>query len=408
LDAQWFDQLPAKIRQKRKLTFHLGAIYNTNLLTDFSREEQVLLAGRCDTVILDSADEALYRFGRTNNRSAATLDRRRSAFPYHRRLSTGSIDSMDSVEMAESLRWMDGEDDLDLSLPSYHVAPRPSPIRPEFDSRRPSRRRTLSISSKPFSRTSSSSQGMQTARSTYVPRHSAKLSTSTIDHNATHYQDPEARLKLRVYLASPQKFDEAIEFGFPSVDGQSSKEAWNASRPRTASGSKRSDSHDHQTFLNHDTASLFDESDDVDDAASIPDIDGPITPREIDGYFRSPHVTQGSKPNSTDSSNLPASSIRTRKDTFDPYVHALAGNREMTLRMTLTRPDLRADESALYGWQGRPKNDPLALEDLPQISEDNATALGPFGGPDGWGNLPKDSVVKRLWRKVKSGGSKWP
>jgi hypothetical protein len=82
--------------------------------------------------------------------------------------------------------------------------------------------------------------------------------------------------------------------------------------------------------------------------------------------------------------------------------------------MTLTRPDLRADESVLYGWQKNGKDDPLALEELPPMAEDvGATAtpaIGPFGGPDGWGPMPpkeeQPGLVKKIWRRVKNSGNR--
>lgn len=82
----------------------------------------------------------------------------------------------------------------------------------------------------------------------------------------------------------------------------------------------------------------------------------------------------------------------------ESYTHASTGNREMTLRMTLTRPDLRADDTALYGWQT--SRSPLREEPLtPEESE----VRGPFGGPDGWGIDDKENgVVKRFWNRVKS------
>jgi hypothetical protein len=80
----------------------------------------------------------------------------------------------------------------------------------------------------------------------------------------------------------------------------------------------------------------------------------------------------------------------------------MAGNREMTLRMTLTRPDLRADETAIYGWQTSHKStlqEPLAVQEL-----NDKEMRGPFGGSDGWGPEEKENgVVKRFWNKVKSG-----
>ena len=40
----------------------------------------------------------------------------------------------------------------------------------------------------------------------------------SLDANAAHYLNPEARLKLRLYLATPSRFDEALEFGFPALN----------------------------------------------------------------------------------------------------------------------------------------------------------------------------------------------
>jgi len=54
---------------------------------------------------------------------------------------------------------------------------------------------------------------------------------NSTDTDAAYYQDPEARLKLRVYLAFPQKFDEAVEFGFPST---AESKGLSKVRPRTA------------------------------------------------------------------------------------------------------------------------------------------------------------------------------
>lgn len=56
----------------------------------------------------------------------------------------------------------------------------------------------------------------------------------------------------------------------------------------------------------------------------------------------------------------------------------------MTLRMTLTRPDLRADERILY-----PSSEPLALDDLPAMDGGSASPK------------PKDAnVVRKFWQKV--------
>jgi hypothetical protein len=241
------------------------------------------------------------------------------------------------------------------------------------------------------------------------PRHGLSESVSSIDPHATHYQDPEARLKLRVYLASPQKFDEAIEFGFPSMEGVTDADKENK-KPRKASREIKPHKlpksplldKESQTFLNDDNMSLSE------DDVSMLEPDSPVTPAEADGTFQKqaalrPTVASKSRP-SEDFSHLGIKKPILHKQQ-DSYTQALAGSREMTLRMTLTRPDLRADESVLYGWQARsksPADEPL-LGSIDSTQMTEKFAQGPFGGVDGWGPAEKDSgVVRRIWNRVKS------
>jgi hypothetical protein len=238
------------------------------------------------------------------------------------------------------------------------------------------------------------------------PKHSTSDSISSIDPGATHYQDPEARLKLRVYLASPQKFDEAIEFGFPSIEGVSTVADKENRHPRNMSREKnpfRSPLADKETFLDDDNMSLSD------DDASMLDPESPLTPAEPSGTFRGqatrpPFSSKSSRP-SEDFSHLGIRRPTPHKHT-ESYAQSIAGSREMTLRMTLTRPDLRADESLLYGWQGMRNKSPLG-EEMPCGTDSSlisrSEVKGPLGGVDGWGPVEKDDgVVKRLWNRVRS------
>lgn len=233
-----------------------------------------------------------------------------------------------------------------------------------------------------------------------------KDSISSIDPNAAHYQDPEARLKLRVYLASPQKFDEAIEFGFPSLDAVTDVMDKENRPPRMSKDqikAKKSFADSGRSFLNDDTASLFE------DDTSMADPESPITPLGIsDLGYRPQHralcpaTNKGSK-TSADYSHLGIKKPAVVKQP-ETYTHAMAGSREMTLRMTLTRPDLRADENTIYGWQ-TPKSS-LREESTPSPDE-KFEVRGPFGGPDGWGAVEKeDGVVKRFWHRVSSRSQK--
>lgn len=229
-------------------------------------------------------------------------------------------------------------------------------------------------------------------RSSYTPP------TPTFDPEAMHYQDPETRKKLRMYLASPQKFDEAIEFGFPSTTEQETAVP-HYQLPPVAKHSRKF-SRDMHTFLRDGKLSFFEEKNSQNqglesDGESTVDFESPRTPSSTGMSFRL-HTRQMS---SIDSNGLPSS---------QPSPGHL--QREMTLRMTLTRPDLRADEDKLYGWQHQaqhqhqhPKStasttiqdDPLALEEL-VLSDDQTGTKGPFYVKP----RPKGSLVTRLLKRA--------
>ena len=355
-------------------------------------------------MILDAADEVLYKLGgRQANQSLPSLQSSSSTL-----LSGTSIEAEESVypavdmdkSMLDSFRWLEDED-LDLTLDDYHVHVAETAVSAaKQSSRRPSFRRALSLNSVSFGRDSSSSAVRPpTSATSFSPadtsiqasyestksraagvKHVTQSARGSFDRAAKHYQDPEARLKLRVYLASPQKFDEAIEFGFPSLENPVRP----ASRRQSVSNRQRqSSSVDAQTFFDDGNASLFDDQDD-DEEGSLPDPDSPDTP--LDVAFRNTLHSSSSKPSPTEIDDY-----RSRPDVWhrrsEPYAHTLTGNREMTLRMTLTRQDLRADESILY----RQGHDPFALEELPPVTD----------GGDIWMKPMKDGgMVKKIWRRV--------
>ena len=388
----------------------------------------ILAAGLRESVILDAADEAIYKASRRASRNLTPLFD--NSTPSTSTSSAGSprTDMEQSAstmgdEMLASFRWMDEERDLDLKLAAYDnyhanvhgvVLPTPS------SDRRPSFRRQMSISKMPFGRNSLSSLGPRSPKfepftnnhgrqksrtlSLIAPESLLKDSILSIDPNATHYQDPEARMKLRVYLASPQKFDEAIEFGFPSMDGVTDKADKEHKAPKRSSKdvtrSKKSYSTEGgQSFLNDDNLSLFE------DDVSMNDPESPLTPMGAETEFRSHHrplASFGSKDKGTsvDFSHLGITKPIVVKQQ-DSYAQAMAGSREMTLRMTLTRPDLRADENTIYGWQG--SKSPLREASLALDEDEKYTMRGPFGGSDGWGPVERENGgFKRFWNKVRS------
>lgn len=319
--------------------------------------------------------------------------------------------------MYDTFRWMDEEEDLDLKfvLDDYH-ANLDGVVIPTADSvMRPSFRRQMSVTKMNFGRNSMSSPlsakfesppptQLQRSKlrtiSLMAPKHGPKPSIASIDPNAAHYQDPEARLKLRVYLASPQKFDEAIEFGFPSLPSLDSMTSGSSKENSPVTRISRDVRRRKQpscsidrgnTFFNDDAASVYE------DDASMDDPESPVTPSGHDQAFRhnrGPSIARGSRSSSDYLNGILKGPTMVKQ--HETYSHAMAGSREMTLRMTLTRPDLRADENRIYGWQAAKSN----LREESPMAEEKSDMRGPFGGVDGWGPDKENGGLKRLWQKV--------
>lgn len=256
----------------------------------------------------------------------------------------------------ESFRWLEDDDALDLrlgwdhftnTLPEDSVAPLRKPD--SILDRRPSFRRHLSMNKLSFSRPTATQSRPGTKDTTNAPscrsqpspapakpnghvrrksralslislnKQAARETPKMIDPAASYYQDPSARSTLRQYTASPQKFDEALEHGFPSlgevVEKDEKDNGFAAYKLRT--------------FLDDDKSSTYSND------STVSDPDSPKTPPII--Y----------KP-------LPAQETRscTPSETSPELGYAQEpSSREMTMRMTLTRPDLRANEDQIYGWQ---------------------------------------------------------
>ncbi|KAK5084238.1 hypothetical protein LTR05_005314 [Lithohypha guttulata] len=369
----------------------LAALPAAILRKQFSTEEQYHIAGRLNLVILDATDEALYKqyHQRINlaNRHSLDLDLRNGTEGYD---SEEEEDVMDPKDF-ESFRWLDQDNELDLRLDDYHaissdLSSRTSP-QPAFGR---SYRRGLSFSNASFRRRSSSATSLHSPPSIGLtptrtapllpaallqPRHRSTTSTTSVDPSATHYQDPAAKLKLRVYLASPQKFDEAIEFGFPSLHTGAVS---SSTRPKTSAGiiDVRP-----KTFLADDTPSLSE-----DERSEYFHQDSPRTPIEMSFPPQRP-----SQKSSTDRSTY----FRPRAvhNYGDSYAHVPASDREMTLKMTLTRPELRALEDSEIARQTRINDMPL--EKVPLTV--------PIGGSTSiWDDLPEEpSRFKRFFKKLK-------
>lgn len=397
--------------------------------TRLTREEQCELVKQLRaSVILDAADEAIYnvRHKTSNKNLAPTSDIDWSTPTLAPR--RGSLDSMSATmirsepigkgdpareSLYESFRWLDEEEDLDLRLflDDYHANLREELPNTGKNTKQPSFRRHLSISKLPFGRSSFSNRPDATGRESPAPnlnltqqpqtehfrrrsrtlslrerrRHAQSGSLSAIDPSAAHYQDPEARLKLRVYLASPQKFDEAIEFGFPATDAVDTPPTVeyrrSVLRKRQSRQNLNDDAGAMRTFLDDDgvdEGDELDDDDDDDDASSISDLDSPKTP-QLGGLTPPPGNYRPGRVSTEPLHPLSVSSrgIRPQPSVSDSLYAAIpASSREMTLRMTLTRPDLRADEDLIYGWQQQQQQQHMQAQGQSQHQQAGHAASG--------------------------------
>ncbi|KAI3332578.1 hypothetical protein F4824DRAFT_491511 [Ustulina deusta] len=322
----------------------------------------------------------------------------------------------------DSLSWLDEDDDLDLrlTLDDYHADLKPS--RPMTTAGPPSLfRRRLSVNKLSFGRSSISSRPgtkdssfaehapvtithsrrKSRALSLITPKHNPQASVASIDLAAAHYQDPEARHKLRAYLASPQKFDEALQFGFPANHAYPA--ALSGGAPRRSRSFSRglfvASSEKLKTFLADDSSSIYSQE------TSISDSESPRTPQ-------TPENLHGIKP-------LPLSSHTCGFPTKFPesYGQGATACREMTLRMTLTRPDLRSRQEESHGWskglasrrpsRPRPPLRPFRV-DSPVLDSDHNDATKEsidqiFADIDRELGSSSDGVVKRFWNRVRRG-----
>ncbi len=378
-DAQWFMTLPEKVRRKH-----------------FTKEEQLLLSTYSQRLIPDAADDIFGKLGHRKSQSIPTLSTSADSSKSSAASAVGDFligpDSDMDDPTADGFRWMDDDDELDLSLDDYHANIEPTTDAVDQSApRRPSFRRSLSLTNLPFGIIKSLTKVpphpkavepppilpmLSHQRGNIRPPEDPKPNNGVISATK-HYQDPEARLKLRVYLASPQKFDEALEFGFPSLEDRV------VAPSRRPSVSKHHTDSILHTFFDEDNISRFDWHDWNHVETSVAEIDS--SKKSPETFFcASDRCQRSDDPAATRSNGSVQYDASSR--TALPYAQAMAGSREMTLRMTLTRPDLRANEKPLYATE----NDPLALQHLPPSA--NAGEM--------WDHHAKEGMVKKLWHKM--------
>ncbi|KAJ5761855.1 uncharacterized protein N7511_005237 [Penicillium nucicola] len=384
-DSQCFHALPAKIQQRL-----------------FSPDEQRRLRKAYrHSLIYDAADVAYRRdlarpwtsIGCSSTASppseSVSIAQTSTAFWDSDSESDEETDPNMDPTFYDNFRWLDEDGDLDLSLDEYHAHVADAATRKK--SRRPSFRRSLSFSnqlrrkqlepiipisarglplvsqSQPLTPLSNRSESRPASR--HRPfQHEPKSSTSSIDPSAQYYQDPDARLKLRVYLASPQKFDEAIEFGFPSLEQKKEENVAPENSPRP-------------TLVDQDFGTFFED----DDGTMVGSPGGSV-------HDALPSPTSIPSPREAPRPSV-ESSLMQRRQSWLPGAKGvpqrLPGNREMTLKMTLTRPDLRTDSPTP---SQSSKEDPLRLAELPPADRPQSI----------WdSDLEDQGMMRKMWRKLR-------
>lgn len=380
----------------------------------FTREEQILLAGEYESIIVDAADEALYRL-KTANRSNQSMasnssqeedprDRRKEEedeVEMEKRQDEPEAETPSSPQTPgwnQSFAWTDPPAPLDLKLDDYHRTLASTTTTTQKKSRlsfrktlqfpKHTRTESFSLFTPPSSRRASLiTRRPQQPTNSSLPRaitfQPATRPSLALDSEAQYYQDPEARLKLRVYLASPQKFDEAIEFGFPSTAPEPAP-APKASRPPTGTTTvKKVQERKEKSFLFNEERGAFEE-------IGLP-LDLDLEEKKDEVRISTAEIQPSPESSPTQHparlENYEGQRQRPANAPHQTHYRTIStANREMTLRMTLTRPDLRADEKVIYGWQG---------EGMVRASTESGAF---FDG--NWEGLEREGKLRRVWRRV--------
>lgn len=171
---------------------------------------------------------------------------------------------------------------------------------------------------------------------------------------ATFYHDPQARGKLRKLVESPEAFDEIVKYGFPCGDeGVADEED-------VVAGDSGS-----EDYLSDS------KTDDDEDDSEGGDVDGDDEKKENTGLVKHKHHI---------------ASHHTKRQRA----------REMTLRMTLTKPEVQS--SNLVTTPAAPDRQSLALAPL-TFSDDTTGRYGAFSAAPSAGRR-----LRELWRFAINGG----
>ena len=372
--AAWFLALPDKVKRQH-----------------FSKEEQTLLADRCESVLdkkspktsQESAQEfCIRRLDSQSEKERKIKHRRRSSAPIlSRGLDNEVLAKIAAADAPEAVG--DGESDKMAILNLYsrrHSVATTHENRPEppvvTKAQIRSFRKSFALRPLPLPAPVLAplpSPGFFKAREEQRPAKPRRRPTELIvtppepSPEAKHYKDPEMRRTLRA-MSSPELFDEALEYGFP---------------PPPSHGRLRS-RFSATTSENDRSSSLTSSS-----TAETKDLPFGAVPSTPDGSLDLPENGSSDASSKLSSPHLIHRRAHTTGDVPTHRRTPSSVNREMTLRMTLTRPILRAAETDVNAVQRdqisqdsfktslMDQYDPLALESI-SICDDPTGAQGAF------------------------------
>ncbi|GAB7328113.1 hypothetical protein MBLNU13_g00149t1 [Cladosporium sp. NU13] len=378
--AAWFLALPDKVKRQH-----------------FSKEEQTLLADRCESVLDKRSPkesyESVQEFCIRRLDSQAEKERKDRKIKHRRRSSapvlTRALDDQVLAKIAaadapEAVEDVDSDKMAILNLYSRRHsigATQEETSEPPVATKAQIRSFRKSFALRPLPLPAPvlaplPSPGFFKARdeqkSAKARRRPAELTFLPPEPSpeAKHYKDPEMRRTLRA-MSSPELFDEALEYGFPPPPKHGLR---NVGRLRSKFSPDTSDNDRSSSLTSSSTAETKD----------LPFGANPSTPNGSMDFLETTASNTSLKPASPHHLHRRA---HTTGDVQTTTHHRTPSsvNREMTLRMTLTRPILRAAETDANAAHQTPlqsslvdhQHDPLALESI-SICDDPTGAQGAF------------------------------
>jgi len=383
-EAVWFLSLPDKVRRQH-----------------FTKEEQILIRAKSEIALLDASPETLSHVEeahqspppRHRTHSVAYDKSQPSPLPSPSLMpKKPALESRKSYAgyTASSPKWQSPEIAHDAFLTPQYVPQQqtflrsPTIINQEWESPQ------LNVANSP----SIDTIRPRTGRSMSQTSQRAAAPPPIDIKKPLYLKDPSTKALLRDCVSN-KRFEETLTFGFPTNNAylRPQPELYDAVSPGTTV---------RQSWLDASFYQDEDASDDgTGDLSSADEIEPPtpdsfVQPQIIrskldDDYFSNPE----------DVSDIADAPQIARNTSNTSYFEELM-NRDMTLRMTLTKPELRASEEELYGWQDDHEEiapsecddkDPLALEEL-TYSDDTSGLGGAFAQ-----NLSRKKGIKGFWFK---------